>query len=162
MPAPLFGEGLLTKDQLEAIGHVAIESSHLETLVGNYLCFTLGLNLTARSMLLDRLGLTAKLNNLKIVVMMRLRNDEAASKRFSDIIESFRTSIDERNRLIHGTWYQVEKPPGTFTPVAYKGHDFTDTISAEKAIGTARALAEFQAELEAFFLLHGDELVSIP
>ena len=154
----LYAENLLTKEQLQAIGHVAIESARLDSMLDRMICFICGLGDASGKALVEERDLTPKLQIFRQLVIERLRNRKVRDK-FESLYARHAGAIHERNAFVHGKWFGIvssERPP-----LAQVVHNKTK-LHGDKAIATALSLANFQHELEAFFLLYGHKLSTSP
>lgn len=94
---------ILTKDQLAAVGSVAVESTFCEEFVELFIWALLGVRERQGKFLTAPLQMNSRLDLLSSLMKVRLRS---ATKRlaFTDLISRLREANSERNVIVHGSW----------------------------------------------------------
>ena len=118
------------------------------------ICSILFLQEPTRKEFIERRELSGKLTMLRLLINERLPEYDDGLKGFNALYDRYKNAIHERNTLVHGRWI-LPLEAKTNRAVA---HHRKQVVFADKALATANDLAEFQAQLEAFYLLHGNRL----
>ena len=154
-------EEMLNKDELHAIGAVAVESSSLENLIELLIFFTLDFDpdkdeFEFGEIITDRYQLDGKLSLLRELVYIRIK-DAALREKFKAIFDEISDLISRRNTVIHGEWMRQHLLPGGRPPIVTR-HKRTQKniikIPADKVMDLAYRLAKAHENLWALYERH--------
>lgn len=152
----LYADLVLTPEQIQAIGYVAVESANLEILAERMICAICFFQEASRKELIERRELSGKLAILRTLINERLSQGGPRDK-FNAMYDLHMTAVGHRNTLIHGRW--IQSPAGSpDASVAFHPKNPLRVVKAKQAMVVANSLAVFQQELESFYTLHGHKL----
>lgn len=152
---------ILTKDQLAAIGSVAVESTACEQYVDELIWYLSGMKESEGRLFTHTMNMQPKLDLLSELGKPQLRSDKKRAQ-LTTLISDLKEANISRNVAVHGTWltngagvFQVlQDGPGAHKPaIAHKFSkkgDVTGTKSAAEIEGIARLLARLSDELRSF------------
>lgn len=149
----LYADEVLTPEQLEAVGHVAIESCNLEILLDGLFS----------GLLSEPFALSSKLAEVHALVNEKLKSDHIALDKFNAIFHFGKQAVCKRNIVMHNrpfldTTVATGKPRAAFVD----NRSQNDMVLADDVKGVALSLARYQCSLSEFFLLHGHRLRASP
>lgn len=138
----------LTREEIRAIGHVAIEAANFERLVERKILDTGGK---------PPFGFQPKLDEIQKIVRERLSQDSdtTALNAFLDLCAGWKSLVQQRNVYVHGSWILMARGDGRYVPAAIDKRGDRRQHFAAQAMDTARQLAQSYGILEAFFIRYG-------
>ncbi len=167
----LFSEVILSKDQLAAIGSVAIASTNCESMVESMIWAFLGIEETKGKFVTQGMQMKNRLELLLNLAKENLGKNDALIKEFTALKSAMTEANNERNIIIHGTW-QIKgnvlkrlldgSDPANFAPaVAVKRrlHDAPLEFSADEIKKTALRISKLTDDLTSFALQHWSDVL---
>jgi hypothetical protein len=155
---------ILTKDQLAAIGSVAIESTYCEKLVEEIIWNLAGLDEDKGKFFTQPIQLSNRLELLSDLGKQKL-SDQKEIENFRIIISDLKIATSNRNTIIHGHWSWSETSKDFFTlwregpekqpPAAASKRRLKNdpvTFSAADIQDVAVKISRLTAELNSFYL----------
>lgn len=165
----LADQGLLSDEQLQAIGLVAVESSKLESEIEFFTWMICGFDEESGRVLTDRLQLDGKLSLVRELTNIRIKSDQMRAD-FKDITDRISDLIPKRNTIIHGEWHGAlgailkQLPKAKSYPIAVRFKRDQRNIPIVPA-GDVRAVADRLAHVRiqflAFFLQNFEKLAPL-
>jgi hypothetical protein len=152
---------ILTKDQLAAVGSVAIESTVCEQTVDALIWALAGMDESEGRLFTHTMNMQPKLILLGELGKPQLRSKKKLQQ-FADLISDLKVANGDRNILVHGNWRTdgvgvirvlAEGAEGHAPPIAEKHSKqgaVTEQRSAARAEAVAKRLAQLTWELETF------------
>ena len=149
----LYADEVLTPEQLQAVGHVAIESCNLEILLDGMF----------GGLLNNPFALSSKLAEVHALVTSQLRQDHDALDKFNSIYHAGKSAVCKRNIVMHNRPHKETTAANRRPRAAFvDGRSLNDMVLADEVREIALSLARYQLELSRFFLLHGHKLRASP
>jgi hypothetical protein len=155
-----YSTSILTKDQLAAIGSVAVESTFCEHLVEVLIWSLSGMDEPQGKYFTQGIQLNNRLDLLTVLGKQKL-NDEKEMEEFTKIISQLKLANNDRNSIIHGHWRSKAKnmlmllamgpegfPPATATKRRLNSEPLK--FSATQIEATAVKIANLHRELLKF------------
>lgn len=163
--AKLPSEDVLSKNQLYAIGCVAVESSRLDQTIETWIWIICGLDEDTGRLFTDRAQLDGKIGMLRDLVKARIKGASARAA-FKRITDDLAMAVPRRNTVIHGEWLSEPEPlkrlPARSNyPVAIRmkrDQKNIPPVHATEVMAIAKNLAHLHARLQMFCFEHWGEL----
>lgn len=130
----MYSQIILTPEQLQAIGSVAVEASCLEEWVELLIWELCGFDESTGRVFTDKMMLDAKVSLLRDLLIQRIKDKEIAAE-FKDIFDKIKDDIPKRNTIIHGHWGSQDDRV-SLSQIA-SGHVFSDSIAIRKRLNGA-------------------------
>lgn len=167
----MFSEIILTPEQLQAIGSVAVEASYLEECVEMLIWELCGFEENTGRVFTEKMMLDGKVTLLRELLIPRIVDKKVAAD-FKDIFDKIKDDIPKRNTIIHGHWGSKDDRI-SLSKIA-SGHTYSDSIAVRKrlkgapvpilakdVIQIARRISRHRVKLMRFAVKH-EVLFSLP
>lgn len=142
LPDYEYPNGILSNEQLKALGAVSFEAAYLEQVIDNFITYALdtdkaGFDLIAKRMLLD-----SKFDFLYAILKLKLK--PTALAKFEEAYSLGKSALSERNMVIHGEWlYSTE---AWLQGLAKTPHEESITVRTHKNGGQPKIIKASQIE----------------
>ena len=167
----MYSQVILTPEQLQAIGSVAVETSYLEEWVELLVWELCGFDEDTGRIFTEKMMLDAKVGLLSDLLTPRI-NDKAVMAEFKEIFDSIKDDIPKRNTIIHGQWGSKDarvslfnlasgRIPSDSVAVRKRRKSAPVPVLAKDVIKIAQRIAGHRKKLMRFAVKH-EALFSLP
>ena len=127
----MYSEKILTPEQLQAIGSVAVEASRLEEWVEILIWELCGFDEKTGRVFTERMMLDAKVELFRDLFTQR-NSDKKIASEFKEIFDKIKGDIPKRNTIIHGHWSPEDIKASLFKIVS--GQSCSDSVAVRKRL----------------------------
>jgi hypothetical protein len=167
----MYSQVILTPEQLQAIGSVAVETSYLEEWVEMLIWELCGFDENTGRIFTEKMMLDAKIGLLSDLLTPRIEDKETGAE-FKEIFDSIKNDIPKRNTIIHGHWGSKDahvslfniasgKIPSDSVAVRKRRKAAPAPVLAKDVIKIAQRISRHRAKLMRFAVKH-EALFSLP
>lgn len=165
MRPKLASQIVLSPEELQALGCVAVECAFLEGILEQYIWWLCGVKEDIGRLMTTTMMMERRLDLVSELVKPRL-STEAEKQEFADLIASIRTEASNRNTAIHGRWgvpklYQVRgkeewlREGEAIARRQGKKAGLGQRLEAKNLMQTAANFSQYSRALVNFLYLHG-------